>query len=129
MRKASQRRSPNNVCKHLCSCTHSRRGKLQISRFTQEFSRESLSPHTCMVIIGLDYVLRTVIGDREGLTLIRRRSTRHPARHLSDLGDADDIALFADTIQEPELLLHKVESAFKTFGLFLNPSKTKNMHI
>ena len=32
-------------------------------------------------------------------------------------------------IQEAELLLHKMESATKSTGLFLNPSKTKYIHI
>ena len=58
--------------------------------------------------------------DREGLTLTRRRSSRHPASHLSDLDYADDIVLFADMIQE---------SASKSTGLFLNLSKTKYIHI
>ena len=53
-----------------------------------------------LFIIVLDYALRTAIDDREGLTLTRRRSSRHPASHLSDLDYADDIALFADTVQE-----------------------------
>ena len=82
-----------------------------------------------MFIVVLDYALRTAIDDREGLTLTRRRSNKHPASHLSDLDYADDIVLFADTIQEAELLLHKVECASKSTGLFLNVSKTKYMHI
>ena len=86
-----------------------------------------LAPY--LFIIVLDYTLRTAIDEREGLTLTRRRSSRHPASHLSDLDYADDIALFADTIQEAELLLHKVENASKSTGLFLNPSKTKYIHI
>ena len=45
------------------------------------------------------------------------------------LDSADDIALFADMIREIELLIHKVESASKCCGLFLNPSKTKYTHI
>ena len=102
-------------------------GELLISTLIQEFSKETLLPHTYSFI--LDYALRTAIGDRQGLTLTRRRSSRHPASHLSDLDYADDIALFADTIQEAELLLHKVESASKSTGLFLNPSKTKYIHI
>ena len=81
-----------------------------------------------MLCSFLDYALRTAIDER-GLTLTRRRSSRHPASHLSDLDYADDIVLFADTIQETELLLHKVESASKSTGLFLNPSKTKYIHI
>ena len=82
-----------------------------------------------MLCSFLEYALRTAIDDREGLTLTRRRSSRHPASHLSDLDYADDIVLFANMIQEAELLLHKVESASKSTGLFLNPSKTKYIHI
>ena len=92
----------------------------------QEFSKENLSPHTCSTV--LDYALRTAIDDREGLTITRCRNIRHPACHLSDLDYADDIALFVDTIQEAELLCHKVESASKSSGLFLYPSKTKYIH-
>ena len=82
-----------------------------------------------MLCSFLEYVLRTAIDDREGLTVTRRRSCRQPASHLSDLDYADNIVLFADTIQEAELLLHKVESISKSTGLFLNPSKTKYIHI
>ena len=88
---------------------------------------DPLAPY--VFIIVLDYALRTAIGDREGLTLTSCRSSRHPASYLSDLDYADDIALFADMIQEAVLLLHKVESASKSTGLFLNPSKTKYIHI
>ena len=82
-----------------------------------------------LFIIVLDYALRTAIDDREGVTLTSRRSSTHPASYFSDLDYADDIALFADMIQEAEPLLCKVESASKSTGLFLNPSKTKYIHI
>ena len=88
---------------------------------TEVLQGDPLAPY--LLIIVLDYALRTSIDDREGLTLTRRKNTKHPASHLSDLDYADDIVLFADTIQEAELLLHKVESASKSTGLFLNPSK------
>ena len=94
---------------------------------TTNFNKETLLPHIYSLV--LEYALRTAIDDREGLTLTRRRSSRHSASHLSHLDYADDIALFADMIQEAELLLHKVESASKSTGLFLNPSKTKYIHI
>ena len=84
---------------------------------------------TNLFIIVLDYTLRTVIDDRESLTLTRCQSTRHPACHLSDLDYAEDIALFADTTQEEVLLLHQVESASKYVGLFLKSNKTNYMHI
>ena len=82
-----------------------------------------------MLCSFLEYSLRTATDDREGLTLTRRRSSRHLVSHLSGLDYADDIVLFADTIQEAELLLRKVESASKSTGLFLNPSNTKYIHI
>ena len=81
-----------------------------------------------LFIIVLDYTSRTAIDDREELTRTRLRSTIHPASYLSNLDYADDIALFAETIQEAELLLHKVESASKSTGLFRNPPK-KYRHI
>jgi len=42
---------------------------------------------------------------------------------------SDDIALMEDTINKAESLLHKVEVATQTIGLFLNAGKTKVMHI
>ena len=59
-----------------------------------------------LFIMVLDYALRTVIDDREGLTFNTSRSSIHPACHLSDLDYADDIAMFADTMQEAEPLLN-----------------------
>ena len=65
----------------------------------------------------------------EELTLNRPRSIRHSACRLSDMDYADDIAQFDNRIKEAVLLLHKVESASTSSGLFLNPSKTKHVHI
>ena len=67
-----------------------------------------LVPYLFIIVLG--YAIRTAIDDREGLILTIRRSTRHPACHLSGLDYADHITLFADTIQEAEHLLYKVES-------------------
>ena len=75
---------------------------------TRVLPGDPLAPY--LFIIVLNYALRTATDDREGLTLTGRRSTRHPTCHLSDLYNADDIALFADTIKEVELILHKVDS-------------------
>ena len=50
---------------------------------------DPLAPYVFIMVS--DYALRTAIDDREGLTLTRRRSPRHPASHLSDLYCADDI--------------------------------------
>ena len=80
-------------------------------------------------IICLDYALRTSILTSDGLTLKRRRSRRVPAEVLADLAFADDIALMEDTIDKAEPLLHKIEIATQSIGLFLNASKTKAMHL
>ena len=65
---------------------------------TRVFQGDPLAPY--LFSIFLYYALRTAIDDTEGLILTRRRSSRHPALHLSDLDYADDIALFADAIQK-----------------------------
>ena len=80
-------------------------------------------------IICLDYALRTSISDSDGLTLRRQRSRRTPAELLAELAFADDIALMENTIQQAESLLHKVETATQSIGLYLNVMKTKVMHV
>ena len=80
-------------------------------------------------IICLDYALRISILSSDGLTLKRKRSRRVPAEVLAELAFADDIALMEDTIDKAETLLHKIEFATQSIGLFLNASKTKAMHL
>ncbi|CAH1244514.1 Hypp7329 [Branchiostoma lanceolatum] len=82
-----------------------------------------------LFIIVLDYALRKAINADDGLTLQRRRSSRHPAVVISDLDFADDIGLLEDTIQAAQDLLYRVERATQEIGLYLNSSKTKVMHI
>ena len=82
-----------------------------------------------LFVICLDYVLRQAIPDDTGLTLKRRRSSRHPAEVIADLDFADDIALLEDNLLEAEVLLHKVEKASQEIGLFLNAPKTKFIHL
>ena len=98
------------------------KGKLQISRVIQG---DHFAPYMFIMVLALS----TTTVDREGPILTRRRSTRHAARHLSHLVNVDDIAMFADTIQDTAHLLHKVASASKSTRLFPNPSKTRYMHI
>ena len=81
-----------------------------------------------LFIICLDYALHKAINQSDGITLKRRMSSRHPAEHLADLGYADDIALFGDTVHNAQDLLIKVELACQASGLYLNASKTKYMH-
>ena len=82
-----------------------------------------------LFIICLDYALRSAITDSDGLTLKRRRSSRHPAVVLADLDYADDIALLENTIKSAQDLLNRVEKACQDVALFLNAPKTKYMHM
>ena len=82
-----------------------------------------------LFIICLDYALRKAINKSVGFTLKRRRSRRHPAEVIPDLGYADDIALLEDTISEAQDLLLNVEAACQSIGLYLNVGKTKYMHL
>ena len=85
-------------------------------------------PLTLMSIIVLDYALRTAVDDREGLTLTRHRSIRHPPP-ISLTRIMQMTSLCSLTRYKKHFPLHKVESASKSTGLFLNTSKTKYMHI
>ena len=82
-----------------------------------------------LFIVCLDYALRSAITDSDGLTLKRRRSSRHPAVVLPDLDYADDIVLLENSIKSAQDLLIRVEKACQDVGLFLNPPKTKYMHL
>ena len=95
--------------------------KLQISKILQG---DSLAP--CLFIIILDHSLRTANDDKEGLTLTRRRSARHPACQTPSLPDTQPARHPALALAP---LVHQVESASKSIGLFLNPSKIIYMRI
>ena len=60
-----------------------------------------------------------------GLTLAKRRSTRHPTKTITDTDFADDIALLSNLIEEGKLLLLRVESAAAQVGLHVNQKKTE----
>lgn len=50
-------------------------------------------------------------------------------RNLTDLRYADDTALLADNITSARRILHRVDTAGRKAGLYLNAKKTKVMHI
>jgi len=51
---------------------------------------------------------------------LRQCSHRYPDEVLAELVFTDDIVLMENTIKDTENLLHKVESAGQSIGLFLN---------
>ena len=59
--------------------------------------------------------------------LSNSRSSRCPAKIITNTDFADNIALISDTVEKSQLLLHKVELAAETIGLHINETKTDNI--
>ncbi|XP_035664112.1 uncharacterized protein LOC118407702 [Branchiostoma floridae] len=89
---------------------------------------DTLAPF--LFIVALDYALRCAIEGKEerlGFTLKERASRRIPAKIVTDLDFADDIALISDTAEKACTLLNAVERQCQRIGLQLNTKKTKVM--
>ena len=88
---------------------------------------DTLAPY--LFIICLDYVLRTSIDKitENGFELTKKRSRRYPAKTINDADNADDIAILANTPDQAETLLHSLERAAASIGLYVNAHKTEYM--
>ena len=53
--------------------------------------------------------------------------TRYPATTITDADYADDIAILANTPDQAETLLHSLERAAASIGLYVNAHKTEYM--
>ena len=82
-----------------------------------------------LFIICLDYVLRTSFDKikENCFKLTKKRSRRYPAKTITDVDNADDIALLAKAPAQPETLLHSLERATAGIDLHVNPRKTEYM--
>ena len=72
-----------------------------------------------LFIIVLDYILRITleVNNNKGLLIKPRGSRRHPAKYITDLDFADDIAIPSNTVENPESLLRSLEEAASYVGL------------
>ena len=88
---------------------------------------DMLAPY--LLIICLDYVLKTSIDEitENGFVLKKKRSRRYPAKIITDADYADGIALLANTPNQGETLLHRLERAAAGIGLHANAHKTEYM--
>ena len=88
---------------------------------------DTLDPY--LFIICLDYVLRTSIDKIEdnGFKLTKERSRRYPTHTIKDGDYADDIAFLANIPAQAETLLHSLERAAASIGLYVNAHKTEYM--
>ena len=86
---------------------------------------DTLAPY--LFIICLDYVLRTSIDKikENGFELTKKRSRRYSATTITDADYADDIAILANTPDQAETLLHSLERAAASIGLYVNAHKTE----
>ena len=86
---------------------------------------DTLAPYIFIIVV--DYVMRTALKDLDepGFTLTPRQSRRHPAKKLSDVEFADDVALISETIKEAQKFLTSLEKAAECVGLHMNEGKTK----
>ena len=86
---------------------------------------DTLAPF--LFIIVVDYVLRMSVDNisSKGLEITPRRSSRYPAKHLTDTDFADDIALISESLANAQSLLNALEQASNCVGLYLNESKTE----
>ena len=62
-----------------------------------------------------------------GFELTKKRSTRYPAKTITNADYADDIALLANTPNQAETLLHSLERAAAGISLHVNAHKTEYM--
>ena len=79
-------------------------------------------------MIVLDYVLRNTFGGREeelGFQLHRRRSSRVPAVHITDLDFADDLAVLVEDMDQAQRALNLLEQEAAKVGLVCNAKKTE----
>ena len=88
-----------------------------------------LYKNTRSLVICLDYALRISADKNQdlGFTLVKSKSRRYPAKRITDVDYADDLALTSDTIEQAETLLHSLEHAAKQIGIHINAKKTEFM--
>ena len=62
-----------------------------------------------------------------GFELMKKRSRRYPATTITDADYADDIAILANTPDQAETLLHSLERAAASIGLYVNAHTKRNI--
>ena len=84
---------------------------------------DTLAPY--LFIFCLDYVLWTLIKSKKTVSIWQSR--RYPAKIITDVGYADDIAILANPLAQAETLLYSLERAAAGIGLHVNAHKTEYM--
>ena len=79
-----------------------------------------------LFIICLEYVLRTSIDlmKENSFKLAKERNRRYPTQTITRVDFTDDVVLLANTPARAKSLLHSLERAAITIGLYVNAQKT-----
>ena len=88
---------------------------------------DTLSPYLLNVL--LDYTLKKTLQDDVGFVVRKRNGSRHPAIHNGGLAYAGDICLLAESIDDVECSLHRLETTAAEVGLAINHNNTKLVHL
>ena len=88
---------------------------------------DTLSPY--LFIVLLDYALKKTLQDDVGFVVRKQNGRRHPAIHIGVLAYADDICLLAESIDDVQCSLHRLEAFAAKICLAINHEKTKAMHL
>ena len=64
---------------------------------------------------------------KNGFELKKKRSRKYPTQTITDADYADDIAILANTPNQAETLLHRMERAAAVISLHVNAHKTEYM--
>ena len=93
------------------------------------FQGDTLAP--LLFIIVIDYILRKTFKTTtdQGIEILPRQGSRQPAENIKDLSYADDVTLLAQSLENAEQLLIKLEKAAAQVGLDINTDKTKVMTV
>ena len=83
----------------------------------------------CLFIICLHYVLRTSIEKikENGFELTKKWGRGYPAKTITDVDYADDIAILANVPDQAKTLLHNLERAVAGIGIHVNAHKMEYM--
>ena len=82
----------------------------------------------CVYVYIYVYICISIDKIKEnGFELTKKRSRRYPATTITDADYADDIAILANTPDQAETLLHSLERAAASIGLYVNAHKTEYM--
>ena len=86
---------------------------------------DTLAPYLFVIVV--DYILRQSADllNEKGIDVKPTKSLREPAKFLTDLDYADDIALLTKLLKDGQELLLSLEEAASRFGLLLNSKKTE----